>query len=56
MGDSASAEAYGVALGDRAYVAWRGSALGDNASVLETAVLRLALMQLPIRLLGKLVL
>lgn len=33
-GDSASAEAYGVALGDRAYVAWRGSALGDNASVL----------------------
>lgn len=34
MGDSASVEAYGVALGDRTYVAWRGSALGDNASVL----------------------
>ena len=34
MGDSASAEAYGVALGDRTYVAWRGSALGDSASVL----------------------
>ena len=24
----------GVALGDRTYVAWRGSALGDDASVL----------------------
>ena len=34
MGTSASAEAYGVALGDRSYVAWRGSALGDDASVL----------------------